>query len=97
MDTAQTHVFGEPMLLSHSSVLGTSGDMGCAAVTPQVARLEGRILAARIVQQVFIEHLVCAMCGIDDLLQVDGDKVRKPTLLKQDFLCINVISIHTTY
>ena len=94
VDAAQTHVFGEPMLLSRSSVLGTSGDMGCASVTPQVARLEGRILAARIVQQVFIEHLVC---GIEDLLQVDGDQVRKPNSLKQDFLFINAISIHTTY
>lgn len=61
VDAAQTCVLGEPVLLSHSSVLGTSGDMDCAAVTPQVASLEERILAAGIVQQVFIEHLVSAM------------------------------------
>lgn len=64
MDAAQTHVPGEPVFLSHSSVLETSGEMGCAAVTPEVAGLEGRILTAGIVQQVFIEHLVCAMHGI---------------------------------
>ena len=64
MDAAQTCVLGEPVLLSHSSVLGTSGDMDCAAIMPQVARLEERILAAGIIQQVFIEHLVSAMHGI---------------------------------
>ena len=64
VDAAQTCVLGEPVLLSHSSVLGTSGDMDCAAIMPQMARLEERILAAGIIQQVFTEHLVSAMHGI---------------------------------
>ncbi|CAI9154131.1 unnamed protein product [Rangifer tarandus platyrhynchus] len=57
VDAAQTCVLGEPVLLSHSSVLRTSGDMDCATITPQVARLEERVFAAGIIRQVFIEHL----------------------------------------
>lgn len=63
---------------------------GHGFVPPSLLRWPGwkgkRFSQQECVQQVFIEHLVCAMCGIEDLLQVDGDKVRKPNSLKQDFL-----------